>query len=199
MPLNENQNTCHGKSRRTGKPCGQPAVTGSNFCRLHGGGALGNRSRTGMPKPPGSGAPPPKGNMNGWKHGAYSSRLPPAEQDRYEKIRASYDELFENANAIDNDCIHRLAMFQTKLEAAIENGAPGDAIEALQRMIHRELKALQATRESKDNGKSTGTSPAEVIAALLSQARGRAALPPAKAEVIDVEADDVSRGGSEDA
>ena len=28
---------CNGKSRRTGKPCRQPAVNGSKFCRYHGG------------------------------------------------------------------------------------------------------------------------------------------------------------------
>lgn len=191
---------CLGMSRQSGQRCRNQSVPGSNYCKFHGGGAVGNKGggRRGKPKPPGSGGPPPKGSANALKHGIFSARLPEGERGRYEELRASYEELFCDANAIDKDCIHRLAMFQTKLEVAIEKGAPGDSLEALHRMIHREMKALQATRESKDSSKSTGTSPAEVIAVLLSQAKERAALPRPRVEVIDVESREVTEAESDE-
>ncbi len=50
-------------------------------------------------------------------------------------------------------------------------GAPPDALDILHRLLHRELKALQVTRESKDTSLSTGNSPAEVVAALFMKAQ----------------------------
>jgi hypothetical protein len=191
MPFNNMQNQCTALSKRTGERCRNPAVTGYTVCFHHGAnpgnpggrekGCDNSRSRSG-------GAP--SGNVNGLKHGAYSARLPEEQRDRYEELSRSYTQVFDSTNAIDRDCIHRLALFQVKLELAIENGAPGDALEALQRMIHRELKALRATRESKDTNRSTGTTPAEVMGALLARVRERGLLPPppaVEAEIIDAE------------
>lgn len=48
---------CGAKSRRSGKPCKAPAVSGKRRCRMHGG-------------TPGSGAP--HGNKNALKHGLYT-------------------------------------------------------------------------------------------------------------------------------
>ena len=51
---------CGAHSRRSGKPCKNPAVTGKKRCRIHGGAK-------------GSGAP--RGQRNGaWKHGSYSQQ-----------------------------------------------------------------------------------------------------------------------------
>jgi len=47
---------CGAKSKRTGKPCQQPAMKNGR-CRLHGGKSTG----------------PPKGNQNAFKHGFYSN------------------------------------------------------------------------------------------------------------------------------
>lgn len=47
---------CHARSKRTGKPCQAPAVTGWKVCRHHGAGG---------------GAPPGKRNGN-YRHGRYT-------------------------------------------------------------------------------------------------------------------------------
>ncbi len=196
MPLNENQNTCAGKSRRTGLPCTQPAVNGSNYCRLHGGGGLGNRGRRGMPKPPGSGGPPPKGNQNARKHGAYSAKLPPDEMAIYEKHLEQYLSDVPNPSVTDRRALERLAILETKWQVAVTQGAPPDALDTLHRLLHRELKALQVTRESKDTARTSGTTPAEVMAALIAQVRERGALPapqPVQAEIIDAEVVEVEQ------
>jgi len=189
MPFKNMKNRCTAKSKTTGERCKNPAVTGYTVCYHHGANPKnkgGRKKGCDNSKPRGGGAP--SGNANATKHGLYSSRLPPEEQERYESLRDSYLELFDNATSVDRDCVHRLALFQTKLDAAVEKGAPGDALESLQRMIHRELKALKATRESKDGGQATGTSPAEVMAALIARVRERQALP---ARVIDAESVEV--------
>lgn len=181
-----------------GEPCKMPAVEGSDYCKYHGGGSVGKKTGKGRPKglPKTGGGLPPKGNQNAKKHGGYSTRLEPEEQARYESIRSRYTEGFESLTEIDKDCIHRLAMFQVKLESALEKGAPGESLEPLQRMIHRELKALQATREAKDNTGQTGNSPAEVVAALLMKVQAAQGPKPIGAlaydpDVIDVEAKEV--------
>jgi len=183
MPFDNMQNQCTARSKRTGERCRNPAVTGYTVCYHHGAnpanrggrekGCDNSRSRAG-------GAP--HGNANALKHGAYASRLPEDQRDRYEELRERYTEVFVSTNAIDRDCIHRLALFQVKLELAIENGATGEPLEALQRMIHRELKALRATREMKDDSRTSGNSPAEVVAMILAKARARGVLPPPPGE-----------------
>jgi uncharacterized protein YjcR len=47
---------CHATSKRSGKPCRSPAVSGHSVCRMHG---------------VGGGAP--KGNRNGLQHGLYTA------------------------------------------------------------------------------------------------------------------------------
>lgn len=183
MAFDNMRNRCTAHSKRTGERCRNPAVTGYTVCYHHGAnpdnpggrekGCDNSKSRSG-------GAPP--GNANGMKHGAYSARLPEDQRDRYDELRERYLQVFESTNAIDRDCIHRLALFQVKLELAIENAASGDALEALQRMIHRELKALRATRELKDTSRSTGTTPAEVMGMLIARVRERGLMPPVPEE-----------------
>ena len=70
-------------------------------------------------------------------------------------------------------------------------------------MIHRELKALQATREAKDTFIATGNSPAEVVAALFIKAQRLGierdtvqALP--DLEVIDVDVVEVKSESEKD-
>jgi len=196
MSLNQNQKRCAAKSKSTGRRCKNPAAWGFSVCRLHGAHPPNGRKAgrpKGISKPKGSGGPPPRDNQNAKKHGAYSTRLSPEEKAGYESIRTRYEKGFNNLSEIDRDCIHRLVLFEMKLESAIESGAPGDALEPLQRMIHRELKVLQATREAKDANVMTGNSPAEVIAALFVKARrlgleGRGVpVLPGDSEIIDAE------------
>ena len=191
MPFDNMQNQCTARSKRTGERCRNPAVTGYTVCYHHGANPTNRGGRDkGCDNSKSRRGSAPLGNTNAMKHGAYASRLPEDQRDRYEELRGRYTEVFVSTNAIDRDCIHRLALFQVKLELAIENGATGEPLEALQRMIHRELKALRATREMKDDSRSTGTTPAEVMGALLARVRERGLLPPPptlEAEIIDAE------------
>ena len=188
---------CKGIARLTGKPCRKSAVPGSDYCRLHGGGAVGNKGGKGVPKgtpkPPGAGGPPPKGNANAWKHGAYSSHLPPEQRPLFEEILADYMTDVPNPSATDRRALVRLAIYETKLLFAVQDNVPPEALDMLDRLLNRNLKALQVTRESKGMPRTTGTTPAEVMAALLMKVRDRVALAaplPVEAEVIDAEFQD---------
>ena len=168
---------CKGFSRRTGEPCGNWSVRGSDYCKFHGGGAVGHRKgggrKKGSKKPENAGGPA-YGNTSGLKHGAYSPRLQPDEQPIYEAFLVDYLEDVPNPSATDRRALERLAVLETKWHTAVTQGAPPDALEVLHRLLHRELKALQVTRESKDTSSTAGTTPAEVIAALMLKVRERA-------------------------
>jgi len=195
---------CKSFSRRTGLPCKNEAVPGRDYCKFHGGGAVGSRGGKGRPKgspkPPGSGGPPPKGNTNAVKHGAYSARLLPEQQEHYERIKAAFeDELGgdENLSASDRLLIFRLATNGAKITAALEKGAGPEAVVPLQRLELELLRELKATRASKDTPRASGTTPAEVVAALLARARDRNLLPappPVEVKVIDVDVVEVQEG-----
>jgi len=60
----EKKRRCKGFKRHTGERCNGKAVKGSDYCRCHGGQAVGHmgRTRKGMRPPRGTGAP--KGNTN---------------------------------------------------------------------------------------------------------------------------------------
>ena len=203
MPLPNISNQCTAHSKRTGERCKNPAVTGYNVCRHHGAnpknrggrkkGCDNSKSRKG-------GAP--KGNTNGVRHGVYSTRLPPEERELFEQHLEQYLADVPNPSVTDRHALERLAILETKWQVAVTQGAPADALDVLHRLLHRELKALQVTRESKDTARTSGTTPAEVMAALLMKVRERAALAapqPMEAEVIDVDAVEVQESGDDDA
>ena len=54
---------------------------------------------------------------------------------------------------------------------AVAEGAPPTALERLGRMLHVQLKELRLTREARGVPAAAGTSPAEVVAALLARVR----------------------------
>jgi len=124
------------------------------------------------------------------KHGAYSTRLPPDEQPIYEAYLEEYLDDVPNPSVTDRRALERLAILETKWHVAVTIGATADSLDVLHRLLHRELKALQVTRESKDTARTTGATPAEVMGALLARVRERGMLPappPEEAEVINVE------------
>jgi len=128
------------------------------------------------------------------KHGAYSSRLPAEEIPIYEELLARYKEDVHEPSETDLMTLERLALYETKLRVAVAGGAQADALDVLDRLLNRNLKALQVTRESKETTRTTGATPAEVMGALLGRMRERGMLSapkPAEAEVIDVEAVEV--------
>ena len=195
--MSDVERRCKGTSRRTGEPCKNRAFKGSDYCWFHGAKALGNKGGKGRPKgspkPPGAGGPPPKGNTNALKHGAYSSHLPLEQVPLFEEILAEYMTDVSNPSATDRRALVRLAIYETKLLFAVQDNAPPEALDMLDRLLNRNLKALQVTRESKGTPRTTGTTPAEVMAALLMKVRDRVALAaplPVEAEVIDAEFQD---------
>jgi hypothetical protein len=205
--MNKKKRICKGMSRLKNRPCRNQAVEGSDYCKFHGGGGVGGRGGKGRPK----GSPKPAGaggkamgNTNSLKHGAYSARLLAEEQPHYEMIKAAFEEELGGANrlsASDRLLIFRLATNGAKITSALESGAHSDAIVPLQRLELELLRELKSTRASKDSGSSMGTSPAEVIAALLVRARGTAAALPEpgvdQGEVIDAEFSAVDSGQPE--
>jgi hypothetical protein len=191
MPLANLKNRCTAHSKKTGERCQNPAVTGYTVCMHHGANPNNRGGRPkGSKKVPGSGGPPPTGNTSGLRHGAYSSKLPPEEREVFEQILEAYLADVPNPSVTDRRALERLAILETKWQVAVTQGAPADALDVLHRLLHRELKALQVTRESKDTARTSGTTPAEVVASLLLKIRDRQAMLPAadaRAQVIDAE------------
>ena len=155
---------CKATSKQTGEQCRNWAKPGYPVCRFHG---AGGRPAV-MPKKPPT-ARVKKGNQNGRKHGAYSARLLPNELGVYEAIKAEFAEELgaQNLTASDQRLIHQLAVVSAKFDSAVENGAPPDALQMLNRMVLDLLRELKATRATKDGGSLTGSTPAEVMAALF--------------------------------
>ena len=203
MVFNPAAKQCKATTKSTGQRCGNPAVTGYDVCRLHGANAKnrgGRKKGCDNSKSRMGGAP--KGNTNGVRHGVYSTRLPPEERELFEQHLEQYLADVPNPSVTDRHALERLAILETKWQVAVTQGAPADALDVLHRLLHRELKALQVTRESKDTARTSGTTPAEVMAALLMKVRERAALAapqPMEAEVIDVDAVEVQESGDDDA
>ena len=144
MPLNPHARQCKGRSRRTGESCRNPAVTGSDYCRLHGGGALGNRSRTGMPKPEGSGGPPPKGHQNTRRHGVYSKHFTDEEQHFYEEILAGYLADFDELSPEERGLVERIAFLETRWKTATRAEAPYRALNHLHKLVWNETETCYA-------------------------------------------------------
>jgi hypothetical protein len=171
MPIKRDKKRCHAKSKQTGEQCRNWAVTGYSVCRFHGAGG-----RPKIPKPVGGKVP--KGNNNARKHGAFSPRLLPDEQPVYEQFLEEYLRDVPNPSVTDRRALERLAVLETKWHMAVTNGAPPDALDTLHRLLHRELKTLQVTRESKESRHGTGNTPAEIMAnLLLTVAERKAELP----------------------
>ena len=129
----------------------------------------------GTPRPKGAGGRP-VGNHNALKHGAFSPRLLPDEQPAYEHFLEEYLRDVHNPSVTDRRAVERLAVLEAKWYMAVMKNAPGDALETLQRLLHRELKVLQVTRESKESQHGSGNTPAEIMATLLLQVAGLADL-----------------------
>jgi len=98
----------------------------------------------------------------------------PDEQAVYEEIKAKFEEELgeDNLTASDQRLIHQLAVVSAKFDLASEKGAPPDALQMLNRMVLDLLRELKATRATKDGGALTGSTPAEVMAALFMKVTG---------------------------
>jgi len=179
MAAKKEKRPCKAIARQTGKPCRRPAEPGSDYCIFHGGGnqnAKGHGRPKGTPKSPNAGGPA-WGNLNNLRHGAYSARLKPEALALFESIFDEYMADVVNPSATDRKALQRLAILEAKWQMAVTGNdeVPAEAVETIHRLLHRELKTLQVTRESKDS-RSTGTTPAEVIAAIMMRVQERRTL-----------------------
>jgi hypothetical protein len=175
MPLKNISTRCKARSKRVGEQCQNPAVRGYEVCYHHGANPKnrGGRSK-GCDNSKSRKGSAPEGNSNARKHGAYSPKLTLEEFSVYEHFLSEYLEDVPNPSVTDRRALERLAVLETKWHTAISQNAPPDALDVLHRLLHRELKALQVTRESKDTSSTAGTTPAEVVAALMLKVRERA-------------------------
>ena len=195
--MSEEKKRCKALCRReghVGQPCKNLAVEESDYCKFHGGGSVGkSKPGSGQNSPVCRSGHAPKGNTNSRKHGAYSARLMPDEQEVYEQVKAQFEEELgtDNLSASDQRLIHQLAVFSAKFDCASGKDAPGEALQVLSRQVMEHLRELKATRASKDSGALIGNTPADVMAALFLKVTGGqqpdpvAAAIPVEAKVVE--------------
>lgn len=102
-----------------------------------------------------------------YRHPIYQVQLPPEELPVFEAILGQYLSEVEDPTVTDRFAIVRVAMVETKLRRALENGDPPDSVDVLSKLLHRELESLKVTRKTKDGKKSTGNTPAEWASAIM--------------------------------
>ncbi len=168
------EDRCQALSRQSGQRCKLRRIPPSKFCKFHGGqnvGGPGNRQAKGVPKgtpkPPGSGRGAPKGSARAMTTGVATTKMPAHLVELRETILAGYMRDVEAPNFADSMALGRAASIEAKFQGAIEDpDCPASTLDTLHRILHRELRALKATREMREQT-ATGTSPAEVVAAIL--------------------------------
>lgn len=167
---------CKARCKSTGKQCKNPAVKGFDVCRMHGAHTNGSKRpgrKPGSKKPPGSGRGAARGNTRAMTYGASTTKLPAHLVEAREEILAGYLQDMENPTYADRKAVGRVATLEAKFDNAIADpDCPARTLEVIHRALHVELKALKATRASREQT-STGTSPAEVIANILAKVSER--------------------------
>lgn len=177
MVFNPTAKRCKARKKSTGKQCENPAVTGFDVCRVHGAnpnsgagrkkGCDNSKSRQGHA---------PKGNTNAMKHGAYTSKMLPDEQEEHARLVEKFTRGLGRMDAFDEELVDVLALCLTKVKSCTAAGASAEAVLPWARMVLEHMRELKATRATKDGGTSSGNTPAEVICALLEKvARAKAA------------------------
>lgn len=148
---------CKAKSKSTGKRCRQPALEGSDFCRLHykteteDSGketSSGGSKKTTKKEKRSVGAP--EQNLNALKHGAYSPRLLPEEEPIYLEKREAFTQALGAVDVFDEQIVHLLSLISTKVDQAVMKGAEHAAYAGMVKQILDLMKELKATRASRD-------------------------------------------------
>ncbi|MBL6975782.1 MAG: hypothetical protein ISR64_08640 [Deltaproteobacteria bacterium] len=93
-----------------------------------------------MPKPAGSGGPPPKGSQNARRHGVYSEHLTPEEENTYETLLAGYLAEFDGLSAEEHGLVERVAFLETRWKTAARAGAPYRALNHLHKLVWSETE-----------------------------------------------------------
>lgn len=179
--LNPNAVRCSARSKHTGKRCKNPAVRGKKVCRLHGGLSLSGDERTEKQKanrPPAAGKVNSgsfkKGNQAARKHGAYTTRLSVEEKERVEQLRADFSlelGLVEELTPFDDLLIKMAAVSLVKAETATLGDAPGRVLLRWHRMGMECLRALRATRATRN--KNVFRTPEQTLSVMVEKIRSR--------------------------
>jgi hypothetical protein len=156
MARNPDKRRCAAHSKQTGLPCGRWAAPGFTVCHYHGAG--GGRPK-GIPRSPNTPLPPPppKGNTRAVKHGAYSKRLLPEEQDRYHEFRERLLADFGGQAGlppVGRQLVHEVALASAKLGSMMARGAGGRALADWDRRLRSALKALKEAQRSTGSRRS---------------------------------------------
>ena len=183
--LNPNAVRCQAKSKRSGRRCKNPAMKGKRVCRLHGGLSLSGEARTEKQK---ANRPPAAGKVNGGsfkkgnqaarKHGAYTTRLSPEETERVEQLRADFSlelGLVEELTPFDDLLIKMAAVSLVKAETATLGDAPGRVLLRWHRMGMECLRALRATRATRNKSAGVEHTPEQTLSAMVEKIRRRMA------------------------
>ena len=140
---------CTAVSSRTGRQCRQPAIKGTELCRLHAG--IGDRTSTGKPRKTRKrrrGAQ--DDNLNARTHGAYAPRLLPDEEPLYEEKRKAFTEALGGVDVFDRELVHLLSLIAVKVDMAVMKGAEHAAYGGMIKQILDLMRELKATRASRD-------------------------------------------------
>ena len=153
---------CKAQMKNGGGRCTHPAVRGYTVCRMHG---ANPRNR--------GGAPPDKlrGNLHGFKHGAYVKRLLD-DEDRclFDSMLESIGRDFDLNESTDQMQAAMASFYYTRWYRAVK-GNSDSAIGFFDALLRKQLESLKATRAQREPDAATGVTPAEWAVALLERVR----------------------------
>jgi len=151
---------CKAVSKITGKPCSQPAMSGSDYCRIHKNEFSTEESGEEIPEAQAGfdhrnkGAQ--QGNVNAVKHGAYSMQLLPEEESVYQEMNKVFIQQLGEVDAFDNHVVHFLSLLSAKVNISASRGAPAEALIPVVREVIRLIRSLKETRDTRDPVQSDG-------------------------------------------
>ena len=149
---------CNAKAKRSGKQCGNWAVTGKNVCRIHGGLSTGPKKPARQPN-----------NQHARKYGSYIAEILKKDIWIFEKFYDTLHQDFDLNNSTDKMATELACMYLVKIIQAQREGDIPSA-DTHDRMCRMQLKDLKATKSAREGEIVTlKTSPAEWAANLLSQ------------------------------
>ena len=167
---------CKARCKSTGKQCKNPAVKGFDVCRMHGAHTNGSKRpgrKPGSKKPPGSGRGAERGNTRAMTTGVATLKMPAHMEELRQMYVERYRRAVDSPDPFDIDALERAAGLQAKFAFAVSDpDCPASTLAVIHRTLHKELRALRATRETREQT-STGTSPAEVVGAILAKVAER--------------------------
>ena len=156
---------CRARSKRTGKRCNHPAVTGFPVCRMHGA----NRKNPGAARPGAN-----KGNLSGLKHGAYVRKLlTDEEKEIFDVLLEGIRRDFDLNESTDQAQAAMAAFYYAKWHCAVLGNADA-AVGNYDVLFRKQIECLKATRAQRDTAAAPQTTPAEWAVALLASVKQEA-------------------------